>query len=414
MTQVLIRYSSAVLAVLRQWLTSHFTVSRCPSVSLECPEEHGSDEESQFRMVPGTTGNHGNHMPAAEPKPVRQRAGVRRQKASAAKPDGISVEWQFRRDILDKLDEYFLCFSKLRRHDPDAYALLSRVGLAVPASAYMNGDNDGNRRKVTFGGGPSFGGVLMPTGEEHLIYPSFLYFTKVKTPAGIEFAHGDVYALTAVFDERKRTATGISFLCRCHVVVMPSGHISLLREARVVTSTVYRTAGAKKEKLHLKGVQWVYPTWLSEMKKIGETAENVAASLFVMAMGTYTKALDRTVIRTTRKGITATFGIDLARCRTFFADREATALAKDGKRKRIFHAVTRHERHVGQTVQDVRAHYRGLRFFDWKGYKIGIVWPKTDIRTFTAAMDDNVPEAERQHYLTAGQTGKVIASVLES
>ena len=43
--------------------------------------------------------------------------------------------WHFKSAILDRLDEYFVCFRRLKRHDRDAYDLFARMGLAIPADA---------------------------------------------------------------------------------------------------------------------------------------------------------------------------------------------------------------------------------------------------------------------------------------
>lgn len=89
-----------------------------------------------------------------------------------------------------------------------------------------------------------------------------------------------------------------------------------------------------------------------------------------------------------KNGIKVTFLVAENSWKRFFRNR-IDAIASDGKRKRIFHAVVAHERvcHNGK-ITPVRTHYRGTRNFDWNGYNIKIVMPG---RHGMAQSDFNIP-----------------------
>jgi hypothetical protein len=123
------------------------------------------------------------------------------------------------------------------------------------------------------------------------------------------------------------------------------------------------------------------------------------------------------VIRAKKEGCIAAFGIDVKRGKYFFADREVE-LATDGRKKRIFHSVIAHDRHIGQNrTTRVRDHYRGLRDFNWNGYGIHIVWPKhSGVLEFDkpARYEEDVAVTARSKMVDGQRAGEILANVLES
>lgn len=354
---------------------------------------------------------------AAEP-PVVQPRRVKRRPVDRAPTLGDSPRWHFRRDILEKLDVYFDCMRRMRLYDPDSYALLSQTGLAIPADCYWNPHFDNALQKIVGGARPGFGGVLVGRGTDlTYIYPSFLYFQKLKHPSGVQQAHGDIYVLTVLFDSGLTGRANLVAPCKCHVAIKPDGAVALLKESVIVRNHLYRRAGRRKERVELKGIQWRYPEWCVEVAHAHNTDTSVwAAEMLLMALGTYEDASARTVIRVKQRGTTAAFGVDLSRCPRFFADRDATALARDGRRKRIFHAVVRHTRRITDHSVEVKAHYRGLRHFDWKTYRVGIVLPAYDLRKVTVASKyvADIAPRESRSFIGMQETGEKLAAVLDS
>lgn len=400
-----------------KWVTAKWaavTASRTPIVMLKptssVAEEPAPIIEEQPALI------------VEEPTPPVRPVRVKRERATT-KP--ISMRWHFRRDILDRLDEYFDCIKRLRQYAPDDYDLLSQTGLAVPADWYVNGELQAEVERVASGPRPSFGGILfavegvagVEVTSEATLYPSFLYFRKLAAPSRVQRVGGDIYALTVLYDSRGHLRRNVVRPMTCHVVVAPDGSLSLLRETLILNSRFYRKAGRRKERVDLTTKHWGYPPWVTEAARDkGYSASHWACMMLVMALRTYAEAQERTIIRVQHSGCTATFGIELSRCPRFFADRDVTALATDGRRKRIFHAVMRHVRRVDGRGIDVKPHYRGMRTFDWNGYHVRIVRPGINILRFKAPAfnKEDVKPQERAAYYDSEKTGAVIASVLDA
>lgn len=337
----------------------------------------------------------------AEPLAVASEDGDR---------SGLSAVWSFRANILDKLDDYFDCMRHLRRADPDSYALFSRVGFTIPATGYWNGDHIEANHRVQRAPKRSFGGVLVPPANEaSSVTPSFMYFRRMVRPSGVQQTRGDVFRLVVVFDDRSRRRR-LHGVCECYVAVLPCGTVCLLKQRMSISQPIPARLARQFGGRHRRVSSWAFPEWLqSWAADHGKTPSQMVSGIFLMAFLTHDEALSRVVVRALRQGVTAAFGIDVATAKKFFADRETDALALDGKRKRIFHAVVSHERQLpdGRT-SSVKAHFRGIRHFNWKGSQIAIVLPSNRV------LDIDVPGEEaaslpREKSLGSAELGERIA-----
>jgi hypothetical protein len=364
---------------------------------------------------------------ALAPPTVTTPVTVRRR-PSESEP---CMMWSFRRDILDRLDEYFVCFKRLRKHDPESYALFRRVGLSIPADWIINGATPGNVEKFRHGQRPTFGGIAVGGLEEdtRFLLPSFFYFCKTRPSPShrararnpIQFFRGDVYALVAIFDDRKvaeHWKAKFSVPVECHLGVSEDGTITLLKERVTQHATVVTKRKRIKETLELQQRHWRYPLWMQDVERAREDPNAWAASMLIMALRSYVEATNRIVIRVRRDGHVATFGIDLPRAKYFFRDRDRTEVAADGKRKRIFHSVVSHQRLLsGARTTQVRDHYRGARTFDWKGYHVHIVWPENRrLMHFDIPGRDieEIPERRRRDWISSPRVGTLLQRELES
>ncbi|MEZ5651836.1 MAG: hypothetical protein R3E87_14965 [Burkholderiaceae bacterium] len=70
------------------------------------------------------------------------------------------------------------------------------------------------------------------------------------------------------------------------------------------------------------------------------------------------------------------FSIAPENTKTFFKDRDKTVRAADGKAKRIIHYVNSHRRSTARSSTVVREHIRGIRSFDWHGYRCNVTAPR--------------------------------------
>jgi hypothetical protein len=224
---------------------------------------------------------------------------------------------------------------------------------------------------------------------------------------------GEVYRLTCLYDNR----SDLSEPCTCHLGLTPEGQAVLLKEpvsgwTRIETGRRH----GHREHIQLRQTRWAYPAWVTMEPEKGRDPARWTGWLLRMAVDTYLASLERIVVRAHQGGCVAAFGIDLKRGPVFFKDRDKeTALARDGKRKRIFHAVRQHVRQVPGGPTTVQAHYRGLRTFDWNGRRIHIVLPAvTHLLTFDVPADV-LPEtpADMAPWLDEGQLGEQFAEKLE-
>jgi len=197
--------------------------------------------------------------------------------------------------------------------------------------------------------------------------------------------------MTALYDDRRRTRRWQSKLCipmTCHLGVAPDGSLHLLKEFSQSAQTIRPKTIRGHRKKHAAIVyhsKWAFPYWLADDRHDDPNAGSIwkkqtpqerAVGFFMMAYKTYTDSVNDILINVSHGDVNACFGIGLKRAPYFFADRDVTAITPSGSKKKIFHAVRQHDRQIGdgRTVS-VKAHYRGLRRFDWNGHAVRITWP---------------------------------------
>lgn len=351
--------------------------------------------------------------------------------------------WRFRSTILDKLDEYFVCMDRLRRHDPDAYALFSRVGFVMSADAYVNPESEANKPIISAPAG--LGGILCPWLEnedpDKTMHPSFCYFQRIHHPLRVQPWDGPVYSFTAIFDDRAKATrwrrTGLSVPVSCHIGIAADGTLHVLKELLTSSHSVpmkgkHARGGDRDFRgrrcdavLKMTVNTWDIPAWVTELGmetpawKDGNDPTGYAKWLFGCCVGTHSKVLDHVIVRAIRRKVCAAFAVDLSAAKRFFRDRDTTVLAADGRRKRIFHSVRAHDRALsdGRHLQ-VKQHFRGTRNFDWKGSRIHIVFPKRQevmrVNGLAANYLEDIPKAKRRNYRDQVELGGIIAKLVES
>lgn len=357
------------LFVLRWWLASLTLLFRRPA-----------------RLDAVVTAADDSIVPVAAADPVVPVPKIEPRKS----PKNISIRWHLKSAILDRLDEYFACIRRVRRHDPASYQLFSRVGMAISESAYANGDREIPLSLPRL----SFGGMLMPHSDPDQIAPSFIYFRKLKSVPRVETCSGDCYEVTVFYDDRggksDRWRSLSAHPATFYVSASSDGSVKLLRTLVTMREAIQCNTTSRRHKFELTRRKWQTPGWVEEIASSKSmTAEHWATWIFRMAFVTYCECIGGLVVRVKRGADIAAFGIDTSTAKSFFADRGMTALATDGRRKRIFHAVVGHQRVIGlERTIEIKSHYRGIRHFDWRGFSIRIVHPKNvSLLTFpTAAM----------------------------
>lgn len=297
---------------------------------------------------------------------------------------GENGDFYFRETILDDLDIYFKCLRRMRSSDPDGYAFYSRVGSQmVPSSKkfiYLHELDPWwkfNR--------PAFGSVAwgcsktlgeMEMSKENL-NPRFIYFTKYqpsRAPAVYERARvgEDVYEITCFYDDhflKGKLKAVLSFA----VGVDRSGYVRPLKER--ITETIWITPKKQKNKKNefcVRRSSWGISRSVQLLcNSANSDPVGLMRTLFVMAANIYASTSNG-MIRVSVKdknGLAAVFSVDVKRTPYFFKDRDA------GEGGRIFHIVRPHMRRKASGLAPVKMHFRGLRDFNWNGYRVHITVP---------------------------------------
>lgn len=287
--------------------------------------------------------------------------------------------WFFRRDILDRLDEHFQLACRLRRLDPDGYALCARYGATIVQTNAKYRSGMIEHRTI-----PSFGAiaVLHEANNDDTIPIKYGYFQRLAhQPFDVEQFNG-IICRAGMFHLDKKFH-GDRVFSEFHFGVLDDGTIKPLRQLHQYFQQLplrfRRDSNGRmlpiREILVRRG--WQYSRDLDTLKTVMTKKRTKAEEIqFIAAfiVNAYHDAISDVRIRCARGGLVATFSVDLLRIPYFFRDRDIE-ITVGGRRKKIFHIVRTHERIYAGKSGFVRTHFRGARKFDWHGYNITISMP---------------------------------------
>lgn len=336
-------------------------------------------------------------------------------------------EFYFKETILDRLDEYFRLINRMRRSDPDAFALYSKIGASIvtdviPTNSALSPGFLAER--------PSFGAVAYVGTDytkidirDDAITPAFVYFTKYASlgcPATIErpAPNEDVYVSSVFFtkrESRERDGVKVEYAVG---VSHKTGKIRLLK-SKLSSSVKCRIKHGKDRGRHFifHKQEWGIPPMLHEWakNKQGMSTEEFLCAQFAFSAGVIeSSAYSNTRIDVKKGTMHAAFSVDIKRVPYFFKDRNTTITTATGAKRRVFHIVRPHLR---KGTVAVKMHFRGEREFGWNGYRVRISVPgkhHVTLHSFSGGLldSDQVPSdtdvismtemADRmQHHLAA-------------
>lgn len=351
-------------------------------------------------------------------------------------------------DILDDLPECRRSLRKMRKFDADAYAYHHKLGARVLSDRAQIDPRllgDGFARNL-----PASGMVFSPRRywTDDSIYPTFIYFDKVERHNDFHDVPDDAkafYRITVLFiDVTRKNGSGkpLTGGVSYSVAIRQDGGIHLLKQPQ---HEIFETPHARhykrkpigngrwgRHKVDLpKGKAWrrtyidyapALHSWvrdaLKRKRNNGLTPQELAGMLFAQAANCYVLSVaDDFQVRAERDGVSVAFSVALGRTPHFFKDRQ-TAAATDGKRKRIFHGVVRHDRTLASgKVITIKAHYRGERRFDWFDEHITITAPEDSLISWNATAheieNDVLAELPPGTFMLPGETADFVRSVLE-
>jgi hypothetical protein len=287
--------------------------------------------------------------------------------------------WYFRRDILDRLDDYMYFAKKLRRVDHGGYNHVAKIGAVLAstknASFYMGKLSPRWRQEGTNLGA---GAIAFPDYDtKEAISPKFIYFRRIDNaqsylqPTNAK----DIYKVILFYATRtdKHWQSKYGWPLVYHVGVTASAEVMLLKERVQHEHRLpkkWRNGGGS---FIQNKMDWSRDVLIA-CKEHQMGAEKWTVGCFTYALNYYENASMDLVVRARKGNTTASFSVDLLRTPYFFKDREFIP-ASDGKRKRIFHIVRVHERVTKTKRTYVKTHFRGMRRFNWNGYKISVGIP---------------------------------------
>jgi hypothetical protein len=268
-------------------------------------------------------------------------------------------------------------------------------------------------------------------------FPKFLHFTKYKVPPPDvqPTTNGDVYAVTVYWDrpndvryqERYHTKGGTPQ--EFPIYISHDGkdvHVLKKRETfrtlpKNVHNRTYHHGGKKgRKKRHAGESVKVFNTWHYEEAFVEwatrhhSDVDTFLCNLFLdTARAFEDSGYGMARVEVHNGDLTAVFSLDPRRMAYFFKDRDIT-LTKEGRRERIFHLVKPHTR----TARDgsliyVPFTFRGLREFEWAGYRVKITIPGRDhfrLHEYdVGVLDlDSVDSEDKSDMLTAGESAELL------
>lgn len=320
--------------------------------------------------------------------------------ASEVETTGV---FYLKRDVLDQMPNYFQTISLLRDTDPGAYELYSHLGCSLlpPAALFYVSDVQKYTSADTL---PSFGAVVFPESDRQAhsdrLAPRMVYYTKLTNSSllpNVEATHGVCCRVVMIYAEQKADKALAAMVY--HVAIETNG-VRVLKE-RTTELASFRSNdvhGGRKLK-QVKRFEWTYPESVklfqdsaSGRKTIDEACRH-AVFVFNLVANIAPRQEIAYQVRCRKHGQPmALFNVAEGRTPYFFKDRELT-VNENGRTKKIFHYVPEYTRSNGTVV---RAHTKGLRFFQWNGLAVTIGRPGfdfPDIRKFTAPAIDHAASA---------------------
>lgn len=224
------------------------------------------------------------------------------------------------------------------------------------------------------------------TKEE--VHPRFAFAIKApRLPENVEQIKGVAYQFGYCFRLNKKEkdlhSPMRSFWAWAYIVVRPDGSISIPSELQEVVQQInHRRAvnGSRKEQFSYR--QWRKPSaFTHDHAGRQEEYERFLKSLFRQLILWWNGRAQRWSVGVRKNDKRVTFSIAPQHTAAYFADRDKT-IAVNGTAKKIIHYVRPHTRANGSHV---KAHVRGLREFDWKGFHCMVTAPDLNGQVLTVA-----------------------------
>lgn len=368
----------------------------------------------------------------------------------------IYGEFNFRDTILDQLERYWVYLKRMKLRDKDSFELYSKFGAkVVPPATFLlqDGWRKSEEDKDKFvdkhlsawwkSHRPSFGCITygmtkrieddeltaIPDDKDKslkLWIPKFLYFVKYKCPPPEVqlMSGGDIYKMTVWWDkpqDKSKWGKAQKGGRPDEFAVFISADGETIKILKLLKTEMVEVPSKRNglDKFRIPKTAWAFPEHhCSSAKDEGLTVQQYLIHLFCQATYAYERTnYSMLRIAVMNGNLTAVFSVDPRRMAYFFQDRDIT-LTEHGVKKKIFHMVRPHERVVGGNKKHVKLHFRGLREFEWAGYRVRITVPGRD-HFLPDEMDIGVYDEywvdpkDRGDFLSEGQMADMLVHAIE-
>jgi len=311
-------------------------------------------------------------------------------------------------DLLDHMGDYMGSIKKLRKYDPESYALYRNIGGQVTNGSALF--SVGAIEKYWLEKRPAFGMIHLHTerGEIEIIPASLIYYQKIRLPHFVEKTSDEVYMLNVLFLtvkalRRKYPKIIEGGLCKCHIGVDKFGSVTLLRQVIEYSHLIRHRGRNKGFTTRFWRKKFDYPPftemWAYEVSTLGKkfvTPAEVVRNAFVLAANSIVTANAGLQVIAAKDGNNCIFNIDMLRTPYFFRDRNKV-VNENGATKKIFHIVRTHERKTRKYGKlFIKTHFRGLRKFLWNGFNITVKHPKKSLEFIDFNVDATIYEADEK------------------
>lgn len=283
------------------------------------------------------------------------------------------------KDTLETLDNNFEDLKKSDHKaswsDPKTRKMLREIGPFVPPPDYEIPFRWINKPERARWPGVVFVSTNFSMPKYKIECPvSYMYAIKVqKLPATVLGGKGVKYEVGLCVSGDKM------LWVRTYCCIDSAGNVSLLRARNTEIVSLPKTSSKKSNGGGFFARQkWEKQSlYLDEEVREDTTGEEMTKDVIRLCFN-YWFMRDKMwniIIRQGKKRMN--FSIDRSETKHYFKDRDRKGLCKDGRLRPIIHFVEGHERNLsGGRIAKVQPHIRGVRQFEWKGYKCNVKAPK--------------------------------------
>lgn len=328
--------------------------------------------------------------------------------STATAPRKKRVRSEVPQTLAELLEDMSIVFDALKLPDERASFLerresrgLRKLGVHIPSPwVFVNHENIDDVRIDVSKVLPTMMCIGFPVKDKGkgYLYKKIAFGLKLgKFPARVSRRSGVPYVFGAAFTSPDRGLSGNLFWAHCFVAIhAKTGEIQMCDELSEKSYTIpVKNPSDRKIYGRMRTVQnkgWNHSFFLRNHVDLAtdkdlpyEYMRDEQKRMVWNIIEYWRNRPKRWEVCVTKGKDRVTFGIEYENTKRYFANRDKTVKAADGKAKRIIHHVNEHSRtyQSGKTVT-VKEHIRGICEFDWNEYHCAVTAPTFNGMLFSA------------------------------